>query len=648
MSIHLLQTPHLGFCVALIACISILACTSTPTSPNAKRTTITNSSIGPAQGFNADRPCFVSEHNGAYSQPWGAAGFSWPQMLFWQGNAELAAKYNDMIGAADGTESDGRAPLLGTVAWGFDLTAATGGGNGIEDRSTWDGYKQYAAWFEPRKQDYWALNDSGTIAYPGQGYVSFMMPMKHEDLDSGMDTNATFGDWAGKRLGLLANYIHCRGAYAADFFIGVAFGTDYHPRILQSFEQWTAQIGKPVVLPNTDIPGKVAYISQNSPSLWYDFKSLKHSTFFAAIGKVLLDSGKVPMVGGQISSDPALGRYWGNDLRLMAQTLPAKYWSFMVEVESAGDRDTPPEWTGAMSIGSNASLAPDISIGIMLDAQISDFWNANARAGHDKNWGLKYLKHVWLSSNWTHVANTDGSVRRAAQADMRSFWDAGTVDSLVWQTILAHIPRHPFGPALYYSYAIEKSFEAPPPPNTDTPNYYYLLVKLTRDLGVSQPITTRPLVMQGVNIGYWVSDTAVSNLTAANKPTAWIVYESSRLPSNERNALEAIAPVIDPEQNPAMLDSIGPVRVKGLGLNCLAFIDQNGSAVVMITNNSASSSKGTVLFNHVENGSFIANGLIGTADQKLAIQKNVGQFSISVPGRETFVYEMPGLKWVGH
>jgi len=635
---------------ALASALGLGSCSDSATSPNEERTTVTPYLVGPAHGYSADRPCFMTEKGGVHGQPWGAAGFSWPQMLFWEGNQEIASKYLEMTSAADGMDADGRAPLLGTVAWGFDMIAATGGdqATGIEDRSTWDGYRQYAEWIGARKADYLAMNSKGEVAYPGQGYISFMMPMKSEDIEPGMDSNATFGTWAGERLGKLAYKVHCRGVSAADFFVGIALGTDFHPRVLDAFARWAGKHGQSVTLPNSDVPGKWSYIQSNFQPLWYDFISSQHATFYEGVGRVLLDSGKVPMVGGQIANDPAIGRLWGNDLRIMTENLPAKYWDFMVEVQSAGDRDTPPQWRGLMSMGANASRVPDAPIGIMLDADIADFWNANSRAGHKKDWGWKYLKHLWLSSGWVHVANRDGSVRRAAQAFQRSFWDAGGTDPLQMQAILEHIPRHPFGPAIYYSVGIERSFEVPPPPNTDTPNYYYLLVKLQRDIGLSELPSNKPLVMQGINIGYWVSDLSAQNVTGANAPSAWIVYESDRLPSAERSVLSAIAPIIDPEKNPAMLDSLGPVRATGDGLNCLAFVDQNNSVMVLVTNYQGSQSKGTLQFRNVENGDFAASGLMGTPDHALHIQNNAGQFTINVPSRETYVYEIPGLKWIGH
>lgn len=641
-----MRTP---FAIAMLS-LGCLYCSQNSTTPNphADRTTVTPTVIGPAHGMDPDRPSFLYEKSGVFGQPWGAANYSWPKQLFWENVTQIHEKYFEMINVADGLNAEGRPALLGPVAWGFDYIAATGGSTegGIQDLSEEAGYKEYAEWLTPRKESYWAQNDKGEIAYEGQGYVSFMMPMLPEDLDSGMEEGATFGDWAGKRVGLLANHVHCQGVYTADFFVGLAYFTDYHPRVLKSFEEWTKQIGEPITLPQGDVPTQTKFIYQNAAALWNDFRTIKHSTFFSAIGKVILDSGNTPMVGGQISSDPAIGRLMGNDTRLMAQAFPAKYWALMVEVQSAGDRNTPPQWVGSMSIGANAAYAPDMPIGVMLDADIGDFWGAMERVGRSKAYGWKYLKHLWLSTGWTHVANLDGTVRRAPQSFMRSFWDAGGVDSIQWRAILEHIPKAPFGPALYYSRSLLRSFEVPPPPNTDTPNYYYALIKLQRDLGLSEFPSNKPSVMEGVNAGYWISDTAVYNLLPENAPAAWIVYESDRLSGAERSRLEAIAPIVDPERQGETLKDYGPLHLEGPGLNMLAFVDQNKSVIIMVSNRTDASVKGEMVFQEVSDGEFTAHGLLSAPDGELLVESNAGKMSIRVPANETYVWEIPDLEWV--
>jgi hypothetical protein len=355
-------------------------------------------------------------------------------------------------------------------------------------------------------------------------------------------------------------------------------------------------------------------------------------------------------VGGQIPNFPALARRYGNDPRIWAQKLPGKYFFFEVENQSAGDRDTPPDWTSLASLGSTACREPDVPIGALMDADIGDFWGAVERVGWTKAFGWLYLKHTWLTSGWAHIAARDGSVRRATQSFTRSFWDAGGVNPDHLQAILGHIPRHPFGPALYYSVNVEKTFDVPPPPNTDTPNYYYFREYLLRSIATPKgPAYPKVGLGQGMNIGYYVSDAVdPSKLPAANRPSAWLVYDLDRLPAAEKAALQAIAPVIDPNVDPVKAIQAGPFWVTGSGLNCMAFVDQNGSVIVLVGNRNSTDTTGTMEFTNVGDGSFTCTGLLGTPSAKLTVTGGKGSVVISVTARDTLVFEIPGLKWLGH
>jgi hypothetical protein len=342
----------------------------------------------------------------------------------------------------------------------------------------------------------------------------------------------------------------------------------------------------------------------------------------------------------------------GNDPRIWAKQQPGKYWFFLVETQSAGDRNTPPDWTALYSIGATTSREPDVPVGVMLDADIGDYWNAVTRAGWSTEFGWRYLKHTWLSAGWTHVANRDGTVRRGTQSFMRSFWDAGGTNPDHMNAILGHIPKHPFGPAMYYSVSIEKSFEVPPPAGTDTPNYYFYFEYLQRGIRTPTPGYPKPElegIVQGLNLGYWVSDAVdPAKLSAANKPSAWLMYDSNRLPAAERAKLEAVAPVFDLASDAAKALAAGPLRAKGSGLNALAFVDQNGSVMVMVSNMNATDSSGSLEFSNVGNGSFDAIGLLGTPTGKFTVASNKASLPITVAARDTLVFEIPKLKWVGH
>ena len=465
-------------------------------------------------GISADRPPFLTENNGVYHQAWGGGGW-WPQQLFWEDCDFYKSSWNDIVTDADDLNSGGVVPAIGCVAWGFDLVLGNGGdaANGIADYSGKPEFKHYADWMNARKDDYFAQDDTGAIAYPDEGYISFGMPMLPADISNGADSQ-TYGEWAGERVGRLANDIHCRGVVGADGFIGLDYNTDWHPRLIAAFEKWAG-----IKVTGTTVTEKHDFIMASYGTKWWDFAAHNQSSFYATAAKVILAGGHSPLVGGQYPNIPAVARFFGDDPRIWAPHLDPKYYVFFVENQSAGDRDTPPQWTSVASIGATASRCPTVAIGGFIDADIQDYWGAVDRAKLSHADGLKYLKHVWLATAWAHVANTDGSVRRAAQFLVRSFWDAGGIDADVVQTYLGHIPRHPFGPALYYSLAIESSFENTP--GYDEPNYYfqhwYLLDNIATPSAdpVNYPQTG---ATQGLNV-------AIGSVT-------WLILPRSRLPTS--------------------------------------------------------------------------------------------------------------------
>jgi hypothetical protein len=594
-------------------------------------------------GLDADRPPFLTQTNGGFKQAWAGGGW-WPEQLFWEDVSFYNDHLNDAVIDAESIEASGTPPSIGCVSWGFDLLAADGGSesDGIADYSEKDGFKQYAAWMNPRSQDYFALDEQGEPAYPNQGYVSFGMPMLEADAEF---PGQTFGQWAGARVGKLALNIHCRALSGADGFIGLNYFTDWHPRLIAAFEEQSG-----IAVEGATVADKHDWIMQNCPSQWWDFQARNQSLFFTTFGQTLLDAGKTPRVGGQWPSVPGIARFFGDDPRIWAENLDPSYLLFYVEVQSAGDRDTPPQWTAVSALGSTAARTPDVPIGAFLDADIQDYWDAVTRAGLTRLEGEKFLKHEWLSAAWTHLANKDGSVRRAAQVLVRSFWDAGGVDPNVVQTYLDHIPRHPFGPAIYYSVPIERSFEQPVPEGVELPTYYSHSTWFIDSLKTppADNVDEHIGALQGLNVGYWMSDAVdPSFLAEEDKPSAWIVYFADRLSDEERAALQTVAPVIDPWDDPSAVMAAGPVRADGPGLNCLAFVDQKGSVIVMVSNINNNDSAGSLKFTNVNDGTFACNGLLGTPDSALTVTDSTGSLPVEVAGRDTLVFEIQHLKQKG-
>jgi hypothetical protein len=546
-----------------------------------------------------------------------------------------------MILAADNIASSGALPLGGNVAWGFDLLNANGGEPNFADYSQQGGYMQYAAWMDPREGTYFALGPDGTISYPGQGYVSFSMPMLADDLPSG-SAPETFGKWAGESLGNMAVAMHLRGYYDADFFIGVYLPDDWHPRLIDSFESWSG-----ATVSGATVPARANYVEQNLNPEWIDFVNAGQVSFLVEVGNTLLAKGVTPVSGGQLSFEPAYARATGSDPRAWETQLPGNDWIFLVENESQGDRSTPSDWTASYSIGASASRVPDVPMGVDMDGFCGDSVLEAAL----------YNKHLWLSAGWTYITNRDGSVRRASQVFQRNNWDGESACADQVAVMREHIPTHPFGPAFYYSDNVERYFESP---NSEA-SYYNFYSYLQRSIATRTASLPQPQyyqVAQGINLGYWISDaTDPSTLKPIDYPSAWLLYDSNRLPADELVKLKAVAPVYDlmnagssgtlPGATAAL--AAGPVHATGTGLNLLAFIDQNGSVILMVTNQDATDQNaGALVFNNVSNGNFNLIGLLGTPNTTMTVANNAATVPISVAAYDTVVFEIPALRWIGH
>ncbi|MBK8804589.1 MAG: hypothetical protein IPN71_21505 [Fibrobacteres bacterium] len=578
-------------------------------------------------GPDPDFPPFVTEHNGVYDFPWGAGSYTWPEQLFWEHKSEIDRMSAQMIQSSEGTESDGKVPVMSCVAWGYEYLAATGGNAslGIGDMSKAEGWAQWGAWLTPRKEKYFAQDANGVVYYTSAGYVSPMMPLDSVDWPEGI-RNATFGDFAGLKLGRLANRIHSRGFLAADFVVGLYGGNDYHPRVLDDFERWAG-----LKLPGATVAERFSAIKPNHSARFNDFKSERFARFYTRAAETIRADGREPLVGGQILQQAALVRGSGNDFRIYLKHLPARNWYFNVELQSDEGRAVPAYWSASTGMGGHCARSPELPIGAHMDAWQQNFTNAVKNAGKDMEWARKYLKHAWLSVGWTHVANLDGSVRRAPQAFNRAYWDAGVVDTPVVALMRAHAPKHPFGPAFYYSTDLERQSES-----TRDPNFYYWFEP--RVVGWR---------LSGIPSGYFVSDTALANLAPVNRPSGWFVYVDNlgftHLKPEEKARLEAIAPILTESQ---VRDSC-PLSFAGDSLGGFGFIDQHGSVIVVVSNSGESQVKGGLHFAKVENGAYQMTELLGSDSRILTIANHTGEVPLVVEGRDTRVFQIDGLRELG-
>lgn len=578
-------------------------------------------------GPDPDHPPFVSEPNGVFQMPWGGGGYRWPEQLFWEDMSQVNNKHLEMLQSSDAVEAQGKVPMMSSVAWGYEYQAAIGGdsANGLADMRREEGWRAYGTWLSARKEKYFAQDWEGKIFYPYAGYVTPMMPLDKEDWPAGIE-NATFGDFAGEKLGKLANRIRLRGMFAADFVVGLYGGNhDFHPRVIDDFERWAG-----VDVPGTTVKERADVIKARHWSRYNDFKCDRMARFYTRMAETIRSSGREPMVGGQILPHAASVRGTGNDFRIYARMLPPKNWFFQVETQSDAGRPVPQYWVASSGMGGHAARAPMMALGAHMDAYAQAFWDAVKGGGHDETWARRYMKHAWLSVGWTHVANLDGSVRRAPQAFQRGYWDIGGIDTPIVALVRQHVPRHPFGPAFYYSTDLERQSEG-----TGNPNFYFWFEP---KLGAWRP--------KGIPSGYFVSDTALAGLArdTANWPSGWFVYVDNlgytRLADSERKRLEAIAPILTEED---YRDSC-PLSFTGDSLGGFAFIDQKGSVIVLVSNASSRKVAGSLEFARVVDSVYQIRELLGTVDTRLRVAGGKASFRLSLEGRETRVFEIPGLR----
>jgi hypothetical protein len=579
---------------------------------------------------NPDDPPFVFAPNGVFGVPWGAGNYAWPQQLFWKEGmaSEIAAKKNDMVTAANAILGDGRMPVLSCITTTPDLLMATGGDKtaGVSDYSQLPGWKEWGAWRKAHPE-YDAITWDGDSYFPPQGYISPMMVMGPEDRPSGM-SSATYGDFTGNRLGRLALEVGARGIFAADAVEGMPSGNlDFAPIVVEAFAAW-AKTTIPAGTPSE----QADYILKNLHPEWDDFRAHALANFYAQVAQPLLDAGLEPLVGAQTNLDPLLRRLGGTDYRIFLEHLPAKNWFFNYELQSDGSRALQPWWTQALSLGLFACREPDMRVGAQIDCDISYFWDAVANLPKDKAWGKAYLTHLMLGSSWVHVANRDGTVRRALQAYQRSYWDAGVVDADELALVRDHIPRRPFGAAIYYSVSIERTKERTAGKTTN----WYLAATMQQN------------AVSGAPAGYFVSDAALAALPASSYPNAWIVLGAEDLSTDERAKLEAIAPVFADPYTPDMAarrrwaESL-PIHFEGDGLGGFSFVDQHDQVILLVSNSLDVAITGSWVLSGVTNGSFSLMPLRGGDPLKLEVKDGSGRMEISLGANETRVYAIKGL-----
>jgi hypothetical protein len=536
--------------------------------------------------LSADRPPLANE---VWALSWGADRGLAPQHIFWTqvpdyANASHMAQTRAI--AAE-HEADGQIPVAGMQLWTDTFAKSLSGG----EFASLAGHKAWVDWVKARP-DYMASHPDGrvwgaTAANPsGWGYVSPLMPMKAADTPAGWSGTYYYADWLADRLGQLAAHTGIRGYNFADFYDGsphAGIMDFFNDRMITDFATKTG-----ITVAGSSLATRAADIRAHHAVEYVDYFVKGWSYGWKALAQSIEHyTGKEAWLTTQVSFGPAVMRQFaGVDVRELGnQGMDLDSIVFNVQTLerfTMQHKAISVAYESAM-IGTHAARAPDGHFGQMVSASEDAYWDAVANlytridAADRNEIGWDRLKQAWFQSGWTHIAENDGGVRRAAEVWQRSYHDWGQIDD-EWLDVLRDVvPTKPFGPALYYSVNAERAVNVLDPLGYAISNAY---------LGETlQPITK--LFDAGATFGYYVSDSALAHLSADATPSAWIIPQRTLngkdlFSSTEIAALQAKAPVLSETQAATahypltFTDNSADAQTDGY-----AFYDQHGRLIVL-------------------------------------------------------------------
>jgi hypothetical protein len=196
-------------------------------------------------------------------------------------------------------------------------------------------------------------------------------------------------------------------------------------------------------------------------------------------------------------------------------------------------------------------------------------------------WGRKEIKHGVLELAWTHIADTEGNVRRGLASIQRFDFDSGTWDPNITALVQGLYPTKPFGYGFYYSKSIEQTVELSAGLNHGDQYNSYLSPYLFGTYKYNDQAA----------VNFLVSDAAFPALSqtlakpGASKPAAWIVPQGNLLPTAEYKELTAIAPVLTTDAQIIAFNASGKAPLSySENASGMGFYDQNDRLIVTATN----------------------------------------------------------------
>ena len=614
----------------------------------------------PAAPTSRARPPLLSDVS---QQSWGASQGLAPQQMFWQQVPNYQEKKDAINRAAAGIEASGKMPCGGMQLWqdAFARSHPKGTYPGAPGRlndgeyADLPGHQAWVEWVEKRPQYLGVGRDNQSL--PGHyrewggswGYVSPAVPLDGGDYPEHYEGDrAYYADWLADRLGKLSGFTGAPCFGFSDFYDGhphTPVKNYFNPRIIEDFQRRTG-----VNLKGSTLSDQAEEIQQDHALEWDDFWAERWAYGWAAIAREIeRNTGKEAWLKTQSSFTVAGMRAHAVDARAILEQMSADNIFFLVQTVQhlhSGEVVRPESYSSAV-LGTYAAREPDARYGQMLESSHEEFWGPVAATWPDlsaserEELGWKRLKRVWLESGWTHVATRQGDVRRAAEAFQRHYWDQGEIDDAWLERVQDIYPARPFGPALYYSVALERVYEERVA--KDNRNY---LKDAYLGSGV-QAVTD--LREAGVPFNYYVSDATLSSLGDGYKPSAWLVPEryldeQDRLPAGELQELEKVAPVLSSEEAKAQSPLKLSTTQAGRTITGYGFFDQQGRLIVVASDQikldesgDPGAVKATVSLD-LPDGSYRAEELFSEKAVDFEVRSGTGAFDITVDRWDTQVF----------
>ena len=605
-----------------------------------------------------------------FSPCWGCSPYMVPGQLYFRSNpASIFNNAGYMSAARRGSaalEAQGLVPSSGAQRWEDTYAASFPAGTfpnapafvrNDSAQGNLPGDGAFVAWRNfianhPQYQD--VAFDGGTMpseanyyrAWGGQwGHISPLTPLDAVDCPPDL-SSCTYGDLFAYQWGLSAGLSGGYGVSLADFTDSQPARTsnwhNFNPRIVAAFARAT---GLPV--PAGGAATQAQWIVANATPAWNDYLSDGYAKFYAALAaRIGAATGRQALIVGGCTNTASYRRWVGNDERLLIHGINTanflcEWDNQVIQVGRRGPVVTPPiqEVVGPV-IG--AAREPLVRNGITLEADDPAYWASIAsfypmlNASSQTEIGYKLLKRLWLWTAWAHIADRAGEVRRALALTSRDYWDVGTLTALdpLTKLIQTIVPTRPFGPALYYSTAVERireQQEATADGLGTNVNYYM------------NNAVPQAFIDKGGAVGYYVSDAALGNIVKGhvNAPSAWIVLDDrGTMTATERNRLMAIAPIAT---SPAVLAALPnqPLTFTN-GITGFGFYDQNNRLIVVASNPSSQPTAewiaGTIKLTQLAGSSYTATDLFTGATSHLTAVAGKATMPVTLSRWDTHVF----------